>query len=82
VINLPKAGNTMDAMEEHVNRALIELYFAIAEFESAPFATERAVDEPQRLAIAKALQAARNALETSAQLAQPGPHDESPAQAC
>lgn len=58
----------MDAMEEHVNRALIELYFAIAELESAPSSISHPADEQHRRAIASALQAARNALETSAEL--------------
>jgi len=74
----------MGAMEEHVNRALIELYFAIAELESSPFSTRRTADEQQRRAIASALQAARTALETSMQLAgasfRAGAEDETKAQ--
>ena len=72
----------MDAVEEHVNRALIKLYFAIAEFESSPLSKGLRVDEPQKRAIASALQAARDALETSAQLSgsssRPIPQDELP----
>lgn len=67
----------MDAMEEHVNRALIELYFAIAELESAPSSIDHPADEQQKRAIANALQAARKALEISAQLSGPSLQEKS-----
>jgi len=54
------------AMEEHLKRALIELYFAIAEFERLQSLTLWQGDRQQAQAMTAALQAARTALESSA----------------